>query len=276
MEFRVKALSEPLDKRSRYLRKLIIQSAGFANRGHIGPALSIIDILRVLYDSVMFHDPKNPNLELRDIFILSKGHGALGLYSILADKGYFDISELESFSRFDSRLGGHPEWHSLPGIEFSTGSLGHGVAVAVGIAMSMHINQQDGRRVYVLIGDGELGEGAIWESLLHASKHNLSNLCLIIDYNNMQANGTLEQVLDLGDVSDKLRAFGFSAIEINGHSINELNSTLDFKVAQEKPLAIVAHTIKGKGVKIAENSPDWHHKANITREEISLLLENLY
>jgi len=229
-----------------------------------------------LYSSVLVHNPKAPDLINRDIFILSKGHGALGLYGVLADSGYFNVNELETFCKFESRLGGHPEWHTLPGIEFSTGSLGHGLAVAVGIAVAFSNKQQQGRRVYVLVGDGELAEGSIWESALHAAKHKLDNLCLIIDFNKMQANGFLDEVLEINELQNKLTSFGFSVTEINGHSITEINSTLNFKPKGDKPLAIIAHTIKGKGIRIAENSPEWHHKAKITKDEVTLLLGSMY
>jgi transketolase len=276
MSYRPRALLEPTDPLGRELRRIILKAAGNAGRGHIGPALSILEIIRCLYDSILIHDPKNPSLENRDIFILSKGHGALGLYAVLANSGYFDVSELETFCKFNSRLGGHPEWHNLPGIEFSTGSLGHGLAVAVGIAVAITNKQQNGRRVYSLVGDGELAEGSIWESSLHAAKHNLDNLCMIVDFNNMQANGPLDKVLEINDIPHKLTSFGFKVIEINGHSINEIKSALDFKPGGGKPLAIIAHTIKGKGIRIAENSPEWHHKAKITEDEVTLLLESMY
>lgn len=276
MDHRSQALLEPVDTSGKELRKIILEAANNAGRGHIGPALSILEIIRCLYDSVLVHDPKNPNFKDRDVFILSKGHGALGLYAVLANSGYFEVSELETFCKFDSRLGGHPEWHNLPGVEFSTGSLGHGLAVAVGIAVAISNKLQHGRRVYALVGDGELAEGSIWESSLHAAKHNLGNLCLIIDFNNMQANGPLDQVLEINDIPNKLASFGFKVVEINGHSINEIKSALDFKPCGSKPLAIIAHTIKGKGIRIAENSPEWHHKAKITDAEITLLLESMY
>jgi transketolase len=255
---------------------MILGAASSAGRGHIGPALSILEILRSLYNEILVHDPKKPNLEHRDVFILSKGHGALGLYAVLADCGYFHLDELETFCKFDSRLGGHPEWHTLPGIEFSTGSLGHGLAVAVGIATAFTIKQLNKRRVYTLIGDGELAEGSIWESALHANKHKLGNLCLIVDFNNMQANGALENVLEISNIPNKLTSFGFEVIEVNGHSMNELKAALDFNSSKNKPLAVIAHTVKGKGIRAAENSPEWHHKAKISKEEISLLMESLY
>ena len=276
MDYRSLALLEPIDTTGKDLRRIVVESAGSAGRGHIGPALSILEIIRCLYGSVLVNDPKNPNLATRDIFILSKGHGALGLYAVLANAGYFDVAELQTFCKFESRLGGHPEWHNLPGIEFSTGSLGHGLAVAVGIAVAFANKQQRGRRVYVLIGDGELAEGSIWESALHATKHQLNNLCLIVDFNKMQANGFLDEVLEISDLPKKLSSFGFDVEEINGHSINEIKSVLDFEPKGNKPLAVIAHTIKGKGIRIAENSSEWHHKAKITKNEISMLLENLY
>lgn len=275
MDYRSRALSEPIDKPGRELRKIILRAARIAGRGHIGPALSILEIIRCLYESVLVHDPKDPNCENRDVFVLSKGHGALGLYAVLAKSGYFDVSELDSFCKFESRLGGHPEWHSLPGVEFSTGSLGHGLAIAVGIAVAFSNKKQASRRVYSLVGDGELAEGSIWESSLHAAKHNLGNLCLIVDFNNMQANGPLNKVLELTDIPNKLSSFGFKVVEINGHSISEIKCALDFKPVGDSPLAVVAHTIKGKGIRIAENSSEWHHKAKITEDEVTLLMESL-
>ena len=276
VNYRAKALIEPVDSQGTNLRKMVLGAASSAGRGHIGPALSILEILRCLYSEVLVHDPKKPDLDLRDVFILSKGHGALGLYAVLANCGYFHPDELETFCKFDSRLGGHPEWHTLPGIEFSTGSLGHGLAVAVGVATAISIKQQSRRRVYTLIGDGELAEGSIWESALHANKHKLGNLCLIVDFNNMQANGALENVLEISNIPDKLTSFGFTVVEVNGHSMSELKTALDFNSNRNKPLAVIAHTIKGKGIRAAENSPEWHHKAKISKEEISLLMESLY
>lgn len=260
-----------LDESSRYLRRLVLDGIEGGGRGHIGPALSVLEIIDVLYSKVMIHDPKNPDWEDRDYFILSKGHSCLALYAVLASHGYFEIDELNTFCRYESRLGGHPEWHTLPGIEFSTGSLGHGLAVAVGLAVASRIKKNN-QKVYVVLGDGEIGEGSIWESAAHASKHQLSNLCVIIDYNKMQAFGNIETVLPIEPLAEKWNSFGFDVHEINGHSKTELieSLTLESKVSG-KPRLVIAHTVKGKGISVAENSAAWHHKAKITSEDIENL-----
>jgi transketolase len=197
-----------MDQRSKELRKLIVQMVEIEKRGHIGPALSIMEILRVLYDSFLKYNPKSPDWDDRDRFILSKGHGCLALYSILADKGFFSLDELKTFCKFDSILGGHPERGKVPGVEASTGALGHGLPIGVGIAISAKLKNNN-YRVVVVTGDGEINEGSIWESALSASKHKLTNLTVIVDYNKIQSYGTTKEVLDLEPLVDKWRAFGF-------------------------------------------------------------------
>ena len=264
-----------LDAKSLMLRELVIDAIEGGGRGHLGPALSILEIVRVLYEKVLVNDSLEPNLENRDRFILSKGHGVLAHYVVLADNGYFPISDLVSFCTFNSILPGHPESGAVPGIEFSTGSLGHGFPVAVGIAMAARMMKKDWR-TYVLIGDGEMAEGSIWEAALHASKHKLGNLCVIMDYNKMQASGQVNEVLPLEPIIDKWNSFGFETIEVNGHSINSLSDILDFKSnVKGKPKFILAHTVKGKGIRIAENSSEWHHKSKVSKEELKLLRESL-
>jgi transketolase len=264
-----------LDTKSLFLRELVIDAIEGGGRGHLGPALSILEIVRVLYEKVLVNDSLKPNLENRDRFILSKGHGVLAHYVVLADIGYFPISDLASFCTFNSILPGHPESGAVPGIEFSTGSLGHGFPVAVGIAMAARIMKKDWR-TYVLIGDGEMAEGSIWEAALHASKHELGNLCVIMDYNKMQASGQVNEVLPLEPIIDKWNSFGFESTEVNGHSINSLSDILDFKSnVKGKPKFILAHTVKGKGIRIAENSSEWHHKSKVSKEEVKLLKESL-
>jgi transketolase len=264
-----------LDTKSLFLRELVIDAIEGGGRGHLGPALSILEIVRVLYEKVLVNDSLKPNLENRDRFILSKGHGVLAHYAVLADIGYFPISDLASFCTFNSILPGHPESGAVPGIEFSTGSLGHGFPVAVGIAMAARIMKKDWR-TYVLIGDGEMAEGSIWEAALHASKHELGNLCVIMDYNKMQASGQVNEVLPLEPIIDKWNSFGFESTEVNGHSINSLSDILDFKSnVKGKPKFILAHTVKGKGIRIAENSSEWHHKSKVSKEEVKLLKESL-
>lgn len=271
---REQALNEDLDQRSITLRKLILSAIASGGRGHLGPALSLLELVSTLYDSVLNHNPKNPEWKERDVFILSKGHGCLGLYAVLAQHGYFPAEELSTFCQFQSRLGGHPEWHELEGIEFSTGSLGHGLAVAVGIGRAFQL-KKSARRVFVLVGDGELGEGAIWESALHASKYSMSNLTLIIDFNKMQAYGDVMRVLPLESIREKFQAFGFMVKEINGHSRKSILDAIQQGQSENKPKLIIAHTIKGKGIKSAENAVEWHHKARISKTDIDKLISEL-
>lgn len=269
------SLSIPLDIRSKELRKLVLNGLESGGRGHLGPALSIIEILRSLYDHVLVHDPSDSKLSVRDRFILSKGHGVLALYAVLATHGYFDPEEIDTFCKFDSRLPGHPESGYLPGIEFSTGSLGHGLPVAVGMAMAARIKNENWK-TFVLIGDGEMAEGSIWESALHASKHKLAQITVIMDYNKMQASGSVNDVLPLEPILQKWESFGFEVAEVNGHDVLAItNKLLTPSIPVGKPRFLLAHTVKGKGLSIAENSSKWHHKAKISVDEVNMLREYL-
>jgi transketolase len=262
------------DSASIELRKRILDVVEHAGRGHIGPALSILDILDVLYGAVMRNVEGQENSD-RDRFILSKGHGCLALYVVLEKYGLIGNEDLESFCTFNSAFGGHPEHFKLSAIEFSTGALGHGPSLAVGLAMGAKLMNGDAR-IYVLIGDGELNEGSVWEAAAHAYKHKLNNLCLIIDRNGMQASGRLEDVLDMEPLRAKWEAFGFYVQEIDGHERAQIVDALDFRESVSNlPRVIIANTIKGKGVKEAENSPIWHHKANISTQEIASLRAGL-
>ena len=260
-----------LDGKSKKLRALILDALEGGGRGHLGPALSLLEIVRALYDSVLAHDPKNPLDPTRDRFILSKGHGCLGLFTVLADHGYFPVSDLNGYCRFDSKLGGHPERATLPGVEFSTGALGHGLSVGVGMAMAARLRNENWQ-TFVLLGDGELNEGSIWEAAMHASQHRLGALTVIVDFNRMQASGDIDLIVSLAPLAKKWEAFGFEVIEVNGHDVSQLVDVLGKSVSQSgKPRAIIAYTIKGKGFIVAENSTTWHHKAKITKDEISSL-----
>ncbi len=265
-------MPQKIDERSIYLRSLVFRSLIEGKRGHVGAALSIIEILRVLYDHIMHYDPSNPYMLNRDRFILSKGHGCLALYAILADKKFFDVALLNSFCNFDSILGGHPEI-TIPGVEASTGSLGHGLPIGVGMALSSRIKKLF-FNVFVLVGDGEINEGTTWEAAAIASKHNLSNLLVLVDYNKMQSAGTTKEILDMEPLHDKWTSFGFHVEECNGHDINSLKSKLELLVQEKnilKPKCLICHTIKGKGLKVAENNLEWHHKSKLSPEEIKIL-----
>jgi transketolase len=264
-----------MDDRSKELRKLIIMGLENGNRGHIGPSMSLVEILRVLYDDILRFNPKKPNWEMRDRFILSKGHGCLALYAILIDKGFIKKNELKRFCKFDSILGGHPEYNKIKGIEASTGSLGHGFPIAVGMAIASKIKKIS-NKIIAITGDGEMNEGSNWEAAMTASKHKLSNLTLIIDYNKIQSYGFTKDVLDLEPLKKKLISFGFACNEVDGHNIVLLKKTfLKLPFNPKKPSAVICHTIKGKGIIYAEGKPEWHHKSKISKEHIKKMYESL-
>lgn len=256
----------PLDERSLYLRSLMTRMLKGGRRGHIGSTLSLIEIFRALYDHVLAYDPKNPRWEKRDRCILSKGHGCIALFALLADKGFFPMDELDKFCGTDGILGGHPEYHKVPGVEASTGALGHGLSIGVGMALAARARQQS-HRVFVVMGDGEINEGSVWEAAMSAGKHRLDNLTAIIDYNKIQSAGATRDIQDLEPLADKWRAFNFNVAEVDGHNVEAL--TAAFKktpLAAGKPTAIICHTVKGKGLSFAENDPKWHHQSSIKPE----------
>jgi transketolase len=259
-----------LDERSKYLRRLVIEMVEAGGRGHIGPAASVIEIIRVLYDSWLEFRPNDTRWSDRDRFILSKGHGCLALYAVLADKNFFPLEELSTFCKTNSRIGGHPEV-KLPGIEASTGALGHGLPIGVGMALAAKIRRKQ-YRVAVLVGDGEINEGSVWEAAMSASKHKLENLTVFVDYNKMQSYGSTLEVMDLEPLVDKWISFGFDTFEVDGHDVSELErmvSSLPSNSSQ--PTAVVCHTIKGKGFPIAESRADWHHKTRLSDKELTEL-----
>lgn len=263
------------DHRSKLLRRYVIDAMRGGGRGHLGSSMSMVEILRVLYDSVLKFDPKNPQAADRDRFILSKGHGCLALYAILADRGFFPVSELESFCRPTSRLGGHPERGKVPGVEASTGALGHGVPIGVGIALAMRL-QKNPSRVFVLTGDGEINEGSNWEALMAAAKHKLTNFTVMVDYNKLQSYGRTVDVLDLEPLVDKFKSFGFVTHEVDGHDVSALETIMKkLPFAKDAPSAIICHTIKGKGFPFAEGNPEWHHKSGMTETDIQQMYDCL-
>jgi transketolase len=260
-----------LDERSLYLRQLVVRALAGGGRGHVGSSMSLIEILRVLYDDVLHYRPDQPCWRERDRFILSKGHGCLAQYAVLADKGFFPMSELDRFCWRDGLLGGHPEASKVPGVEASTGALGHGLPIGVGRALALKM-KGIGARVFVVTGDGEINEGSIWEAALSAHKHRLDNLTVIVDYNKIQSAGATSEILDLEPLLDKWKSFGFAVIEVDGHDVRALRDVLrKVPLAPKRPSAIVCHTIKGKGLPFAENNASWHHKSSIKADVIELL-----
>jgi len=271
----VRRNSAGLDVRSIDLRRTIVRMLEASRRGHLGAAFSVVEILRVLYDDVLRYDPRNPKWSNRDRCILSKGHGCLALYVLLAEKGFFPQSELWKFCKSDGILGGHPEYGLVPGVEASTGSLGHGLSIGIGFALNAKY-EKAGYRVFIIISDGELDEGSIWEGAMCAAKHKLGHLTVIVDYNKQQSYGPTFEVQDLEPIVDKWRSFGFAVKEVDGHHVDALRSVLsNLPLAPDKPSVIICHTVKGKGIEFVENNPEWHHKNKITDEEIRSLLAAL-
>ena len=250
-----------LEKIARSVRKNIIHQVYSAKSGHPGGALSIVDILTVLYFNEMNINPMEPNNEGRDRFILSKGHAVAALYAVLAEKGYFPVEDLKTFRKINGYLQGHPDMKNIEGVDMSTGSLGQGLSVANGMAMISKLDKKD-IRIYCLLGDGEIEEGQIWEAAMTAGKYKLDNLCVIVDNNNLQIDGTIEEVMSSYPIDEKFKSFGFNVINIDGHNYEQIIKA--FEMAKEctgKPTAIIAKTVKGKGVSFMENKVEWHGKA---------------
>jgi transketolase len=264
-----------LDARSRALRRTIVRTIEAGKRGHVGAAFSVMEILRVLYDDVLKIDPANPRWPKRDRCILSKGHGCIALYVMLAEKGFFPESELWKFCATDGILGGHPEYGKVPGVEASTGSLGHGLSFGVGFALNAKLEGQK-HRVFVVVGDGECSEGSVWEAALCAAQHKLSQLTVLIDYNKQQTYGTIAEVQGLEPLAEKWASFGFAVRQVNGHDVDALRTTLrDTPFDSNKPGAIICHTVKGKGTSLTERNLAWHHKAKVSEAEVASLLAAL-
>lgn len=263
------ANTPPLDDRSLYLRRQAIQALDGGGRGHLGSTLSLIEIMRVLYDDILAYRPDQPDWEERDRCVFSKGHGCIALYVILADKGYFDDALLETFCTQPSILGGHPERSKIPGVEASTGALGHGLSISVGMALAARMKGRR-NRVFTVMGDGEINEGSVWEAAMNAGKHKLSNLTAIVDYNRLQSYGLTSEVQDLEPLADKWRSFGFAVREVDGHNVAELRAAFKAVPFEDaRPSAVICHTVKGKGIPFAEGEPAWHHKSKLPPEQIA-------
>ena len=252
-----------LKKLANTMRINVVDMVYTAQSGHIGGSLSAADFVTALYFDLMNIDPANPKWDDRDRFVLSKGHVCPIWYSALAMRGFFPVEELKTLRKNGSRLQGHPIATYLPGLDASSGSLGLGYAQAVGIAMEGKLLKKKDYKVFTVLGDGELNEGVVWESSLAAAKYELDNLVAIVDVNNLQLDGTLDEVLPIEPIDAKFRAFGFDVMTMNGHDMVDVLATLTkAKHARNgKPTVILAHTVKGKGVSFMENSLDWHGKA---------------
>jgi transketolase len=244
---------------NRKIRIDIVKMLGAAKSGHPGGSLSCVEIISTLYFNEMKVDTNNPHWDNRDRFVLSKGHAAPALYAVLAHNGFFPKSELISLRKYGSILQGHPDAKKTPGVDASTGSLGQGVSIAVGMALGARLSGRQ-NKVYTLIGDGEMDEGQVWEAFMAANHYNLDNLTIILDYNGLQIDGPCETVMSLGNVKAKVEAFGFTTIEVNGHDISQLHDAFAAPF-NNRPKFIIAHTVKGKGVSFMENQFGWHGRA---------------
>lgn len=263
-----------LEKIANEIRIGIIEEVYAGKSGHPGGSLSCADILTVLYFNQMNINPEDSKSPARDRFVLSKGHASPALYSTLAGRGYFDKKELLTFRGIDSVLQGHPDMKHIKGVDMSTGSLGQGLSCANGMAISSKLNG-DGFRVYCLVGDGEIEEGQIWEAAMSASHYKLDNLCVIVDNNNLQIDGKITEVMNSEPIDLKFESFGFNVINVDGHNIEELIDAFNkAKTVKGKPTAIIAKTIKGKGVSFMENQVGWHGKAP-NEEQYNIAIEEL-
>lgn len=243
------------------MRYDIVSMVGKAGSGHPGGSLSCVEILAALYGDVMRHDPKNPHDPKRDRLVLSKGHAAPALYAVLAETGYFSKDEFNSFRQLHSILQGHPDRNKCPGVDACTGSLGQGISIAVGMALAAKHDGKD-TKIYTIIGDGESQEGQVWEASMAAAHYKLDNLSVIADHNNLQIDGSNEQVMSLGDYAGKFRAFGYDVIEVaDGNDLDQVLTALHTAPAAGKPRLILCNTVKGKNVSFMENQVGWHGKA---------------
>ena len=266
--------TDDLKKIAIEVRKGIIEEVYNAKSGHPGGSLSCADILTVLYFYQMNIEPEKPLDTNRDRFVLSKGHAAPALYSVLAQKGYFDKELLQTFRKIGSNLQGHPDMRKVEGVDMTTGSLGQGISAAVGMALASKMDRA-GCKVYCLLGDGELEEGQVWEALTSASKNDLDNLCVIVDNNNLQIDGEIDKVGGMNNLTEKFLSFGYNVINIDGHNIESIiDAFTTAKQTKGKPTIIIAKTVKGKGVSFMENQVSWHGKSP-SEEEYNKAIEEL-
>lgn len=264
-----------LEEVAKNIRKKIFLMSYRAGSGHIAPSFSCVEILVALYFKVLNIDKHNLNDENRDRFILSKGHASSALYSILSEKGIIVEKLLDTFCQKDGILGAHPEAHYIPGVEVSTGSLGHGLSFGSGMALAGKIDEKN-YRVFVLLSDGECQEGSVWEAAAFASQHKLNNLVAIVDYNKLQSLGRTDEILSLEPFCDRWKSFGWGVKEVDGHDISRIVDNLEsIPFTKNKPSILIAHTVKGKGISFMENVPLWHYRIPKTNEEIEIALREL-
>lgn len=267
-------LQQPLADLARKIRVRVLEMTHRAKSSHVGSCFSAMELLVVLYAKILRVDPTDPQWPERDRFLLSKGHACAALYAILAESGFFPVEWLDDFYLNGSRLPGHVTHTGVPGVEASTGSLGHGLSIACGMALAAKRDQTP-IRVFALLSDGECDEGSTWEAAMFASHHGIDNLIAIVDYNKIQSLGTVDEVLKLDPLADKWKAFGWSVAEINGHDLREIEGVLNSLPRHAgKPTCIVAHTVKGKGVSFMENKLLWHYRAP-NEDELGLALAEL-
>jgi transketolase len=250
-----------LEDKAKEIRKDIIEEVYSASSGHPGGSLSIADIMTVLYFDELNIDEKNPKWEDRDRLVLSKGHCSPALYAALSERGYFPKEDLKGFRNLESNLQGHPNMNDTAGVDMSSGSLGQGLSIAHGMAISANLDNKP-FRVYCILGDGEIEEGQVWEAAMTSSKYKLDNLCVIVDNNNLQIDGTIEEVMSSYPIDKKFASFGFNVISIDGHDMSQIKEAFkQAKQIKEKPTCIIAKTIKGKGISFMEDKAEWHGKA---------------
>lgn len=265
---------ENLQKKAKNIRKNIIEMVYSASSGHPGGSLSVTDILTALYFKELRINVENPKDENRDRLVLSKGHCSPALYATLSEKGFIPQEDLKTFRKIDSYLQGHPDMKKIPGVDMTSGSLGQGLSVSNGMALSAKLDKKD-YRVYCIMGDGEIEEGQVWEAAMTSSHYNLDNLCVIVDNNDLQIDGKIEDVMNPYPIDKKFESFGFNVLVINGHNFEEILNAFEIaKNTKGKPTAIIAKTIKGKGISYMENKAGWHGKAP-NEEEYKLAIEEL-
>lgn len=259
-----------LAEKARHIRAHVVRTVRTVGGGHLGGSLSAADLLSVLYFHQLRVDPSQPHWPERDRFILSKGHCALGLYAALAERGFFSLAELATFGALDSRLQGHPDMRKTPGIDMSSGSLGQGLSVGIGMALAARL-QGSGYRTYVMLGDGESQEGQVWEAVMFADAHGLDNLTAILDYNKLSQTGSTEVLHPRSFMADRWRTFGWDVAEIDGHDHREIVAAL--QPVPRRPRLVLAHTVKGRGVSFMAGRPEWHSSSLTAEQADEALLE---